>query len=312
MSHLHPTRQPVKPHECALAVGIPLTREQFIEDLSRPDLKDFASHVRRENLQPDVSNEYYWGRYEGSVRVARRVCEEVKALGVTVCLTVTPGELTELLRNFKVVTFVTHWRFTRLLPEDLIDVDGLLNSLARPASRVQWAVRQALLARDPDVLADTSRWAERATGVRERLTLALSAIAVASHALYRSVADDAPPAEDQYRTDELERLTRVELERAFPNQVAFGKSVEFSDGMRSVQDVVDAVPVGFNGTFDLTSCNSVILGKAIKASHPNCLVAMNRYPTDLYVRMPIYKLAIEYLNENHIPFTEALIRFHTN
>src|SRR5205085_1094422 len=107
-----------------------------------------------------------------------------------------------------------------------------------------------------------------------RLASALNSVAAASQSLYKLSDDVSLPGISAAESPVIERLTRVELEQAFPGLIAFGRSVEFSDGMRSVHEVVTAVPKGFNGLLDLTTCNSVILGKAIKAGHPDCLVAM--------------------------------------
>jgi hypothetical protein len=293
-----------------MAIAVPLTRGQFISDLARPDLKDYATHVRRANHLDGASEEYYSDLFERSAKVARRVCDEVEAMGVTVRRAAKPHDLTDLLQNFKVVTLVTHWRFTRLLPEDIIDVHGLLHALAVPEGHVQEAVRRAILARGPELLDEEMVFNAQTADLRERLASTLSAIAAASHALYGATSDDLPSAGNGASPNTIERLTRSDLEQAFPGLIAFGRSVEFSDGMRSIQEVVEAVPNGFNGMLDLTTCNSVILGKAIKARHPYCLVAMNRYATALHVRMAIYKLVIEDLARRASPFADALSRFH--
>jgi hypothetical protein len=291
---------------------VPLTREQFLCDLSRPDLKDFASHVKRGNLRGGASDEYYSDLYERSASVARRVCDEVESLDVTVRRAARLSEFTELLRNFKVVTLVTHWRFTRLSPDDILDPRALWRALAAPEGHVQQAVARSVSRSDPELLAQEETGRARDSSLRERLATTLNSIAAAAHALYggpnSAVLTDLQGASPGV----IERLTRVELEQAFPGLIAFGKSVEFSEGMLAVQNVADAVPHGFDGVLDLTMCNSVILGKAIKAKHPDCLVAMNRYAIDLYVGMPIYKLVIEDLARRPAPFTDTLSKFHTN
>jgi hypothetical protein len=295
-----------------LAVAVPLTREQFLDDLARPDLKDYATHVKRANLLDGASEEYYSELFELSAKVARRVCDEVEAMGVMVMRSTQPDGLTDLLLNFKAVTLVTHWRFMRVLPEDIVDVHGLLRALATPDGRVQLAVAQAVSERDPKLLKEQADSDAQIYALRERLASALNSVVTASHALYTAAGDDLRFAEGGVSAPMLERLTRTELEQTFPDLIAFGKSVEFSDRMHGVQKVVDAVPKGFNGTLDLTTCSSVVLGKAIKASHPDCLVAMNRYATALHVRMPLYKLVIEELEQRPAIFADALSRFHTN
>lgn len=311
MSHLHPTRQPVSPPDCALAVAVPLTREQFLEDLSHPDSKDYASHIKRENFLDGASDEYYCDLFERSARVARRVCDDVEALGVTVRRDGRLADLTNLMRHFKVVTLVTHWRFTTLLPEDIIDPNALWHALTFPESRVQQAIARAASGFDPKLFSEKAFY-EQFDTLGTRLATVLNSVISASHALY-SVSNHASPLDMNVAASPMiERLTRVELEQSFPELIAFGRSVEFSDGMRCVPEIVTAVPKGFDGLLDLTTCSSVILGKAIKTSHPDCLVAMNRYATALHVRMPLYKLVIEDLARRPSVFADALARFHTN
>jgi hypothetical protein len=295
-----------------LAVAVPLTRAQFLADLAQPEVKDYATHVKRANLLAGAADEYYCDLFERSATVARRVCAEVEVLGVTVSRATRPQELTELLTTFKAVTLVTHWRFMRLLPEDIIDVRGLLHALTTAEERVPQAVGRAVAAHDPGLLAAAAGNAAHLDELRARLASALNAIVAASHALYRPTGNDLPSAQRGDSANALDRLTRVELEQAFPDLIAFGRSVEFSDRMYGVPEVVEAVPRGFNGMLDLTTCNSVILGKAIKARHPDCLVAMNRYATALHVRMPLYQLVIEHLAQRPTTFADALTKFHTN
>jgi hypothetical protein len=312
MSHLPLIRMPVSPPDCALAVAVPLTSEQFLSDLAHPGLKDYASHLKRENLLNGASDEYYCDLFERSAKVARRVCDEVAKLGVTVRRATRLSDLTELLRKFKVVTLVTHWRFTRLIPEDIGDAYGLCRALALPESRVQAAVARAVSELDPALLEEGSSPDAQPHDLRERLAAALNRVAAASHAVYRESDGTSPPLGPAASDGVLERLTRVEMEQSFPGLVAFGRSVEMSDGMRSVREVVEAIPKGFAGLLDLTTCNSVILGKAIKARHPDCVVAMNRYATPLHVRMPLYKLVIQDLAQRPSPYADALAKFHTS
>jgi len=312
MSRLHLIQQPVKPSDCALAVGVPITREAFKRDLEEPDLKDYASHFKRLNFLSGVSNEYYADLFEASAKVARRVCDQVEALGVCVVRSANLDDLSKLLARFKVITIVTHWRFMKLRPEDILDIHQLWESLLTPTSRAHSAVARALSKEDPTLLAAANSSRIDSADFRRRVAGALTSVVVASHRAYK-VSDNSGETGSEVAPNEvLERLTRVELEESFAGSIAPGKSVEFSDCMRGVSEVVASVPNGFGGLLDLTTCNSVILGKAIKLSRPKCVVAMNRYETPLHVRMPLYKLVIEELARRPAPYADTLSRFHTN
>lgn len=309
MSRPHPAFRHVSLRDCALVVGVPLTREQFLEDLSKPDSKDFASHFRRKNFRANASEEFYLDLFELSARVARRVCDEVEAMGVTVKRAADLSDLNAMLRNFQCVTLVAHWRFVQVRPEDIIDVRGLWRALAAPEGRGQSAVAHAVSLKDPTLLAPETAAPEQEQTLRELLAKALDSIAKDSHALYKA-RGGASPAEVLSPDGVLERLTRVEIEQSFPGLILPGKSVEFSDEMHSVQEVVSATPEGFQGMLDLTSCNSVILAKEIKSRHPDCIIAANRYETPLHVCMSIYKLVIQLLASNAMSYADALSKFH--
>lgn len=310
MSRPHLMQPPVSPSECALAIGVPITREDFLHDLISPDLKDYASHLKRVNYISGVSDEYFGNLFEASARVAQRVCDEVEVLGVHVVRSADLQKTSELLARFKVVTLVTHWRFMKILPEDILDVRQLWESLATPNGRVHSAVARAVSKEDPPLLEAAQAPFVASADFRLRLANALTAVVAAAHRPYNMAYETSGAETVDVSDGTLERLTRVELEESFAGLIAPGKCVEFSDCMRAVGEIVSSVPARFDGVLDLTSCSSVILGKAIKVIHQNCVVAMNRYETFLHVGMPRYKLVIEDLARKPAPYVDILSRYH--
>jgi hypothetical protein len=307
-----PSVRPVGPRDCALAVAVPLTREQFLQDLAQPGRKDFASHIKRTNLQPGASGEYYWNTvYEPVARLAVQVCAEVEKLGVTVNRAARLSDLPDLLRQFKVVTLISHWRFRKVAPSDILDASGLLRALAEPKTLMQKAVRRAFEQYCPRLLIDDNVRRMPVDTLRQSVAEAVNNITAAAHKLYKPGQVEAP-AETHggggLPNSPLERLTRVAFEMSFPEVILPGRAVEFDDGMYSVPEVIDSVPIGFCGLFDLTVCNSVILGEAIKNSRPTCIVAASRYPAELYLRLGFYSLIIRMLSRQPIPFIDAMTR----
>jgi hypothetical protein len=108
-----------------------------------------------------------------------------------------------------------------------------------------------------------------------------------------------------------DRLTRWEFEQAFPHCLASGRVIEFSDGMRTIPELIDAIPQNFSGLLDLTVCNSVVPAGAIRTRRPNCLIAANRRPAELRSRIYLYGLEIRLLAKRPIPFTEAIKQVHS-
>jgi len=314
MQTKHPTQQAVTPSSCALAIAIPLTREQFLGDLAKPEQKDFARHIKHSNPMPKASNEYYWNEFYGPLaRVIEQICDEVEELGVTVKRYVAVHDLFDLMVKFRVVTLVAHWRFSRILPVEILDPQGFLGALQNPKQRVHRAVRITFEQRCPELLDSAATVGVPAKALQENIADQLNVITGAAHALYNRAGDSSlclDQIQEQSLINPLERLTRISIEQAFPSFIAKSRAVEFSDGMHTVDEVINEIPVAFDGLLDLTICNSVILGAAIKNCRPRCAVAVNRYPAEIHVRMALYKLAVVMLSRRPGPFMEVLTRIH--
>lgn len=78
--------------------------------------------------------------------------------------------------------------------------------------------------------------------------------------------------------------------------------------MKTIPEVIGTVPLDFSGLLDLTICNSVILGKAIKNFRGACFVAVSRYPAELHVRLGLYLLALRMIARKRMSFIDALSR----
>jgi hypothetical protein len=303
----------VSPRDCALVITVPLTRDEFLGDLAAPGRKHFASHVVASNAVRGASEDYYWNSVYGPVaRTTTRVAARAEKLGVTVRRGARIADLTDLLSAFPVVTLIAHWRFARFAPDDIVDVAGFLDALGRAEGRVPRALRREVTALRPDLGAD-ERSGNGSEVSREELATILNQVVAKTHALYsrREAGGETAPAPDDERTGHpLDRLTRVAVERAFPCHLAPARAVEFADGLRTVPEVVDAVPTDFDGVLDLTVCNSVILGEAIKRERPRCLVPVNRYPAGLAARMTLYSLAVSELARRPAPYIDVLARIH--
>src|SRR5205814_2191181 len=88
------------------------------------------------------------------------------------------------------------------------------------------------------------------------------------------------------------RLTRVLLEEAFPAELRGGSAFELRDGLHAVAAIIDAVPERFDGVIDLSVCNSIVLGEAIKRQRRGCLIITNAKPASLALRLIRYKFII--------------------
>src|ERR1700754_1923044 len=76
---IHPTLRRVGPKECALAIAIPLIREEFLDDLARPGDKDLVHHFRRQRGLQKAAPEFCWEVYvRDEAAFAETVCTEVE------------------------------------------------------------------------------------------------------------------------------------------------------------------------------------------------------------------------------------------
>ena len=289
-------------------VTVPLTYEAFLADLARPGEKDFARHIRRQDgtkFWKEFTDENFWGNVYGKAAgVMCDVCDKVAAQGVTVKKDATLSDFTALLQRFSVVTLVAHWRFILFEREDLIDVGALWHALRAPETDLQAAVQDAVSRHNADLLRK-----ELVHGEQEAFATVLweilNKIVAKAHAFYSNPNETSQQA--IYSLSSLDRLTRPALEAAFPGLLRPARAVEFADGLHTVAEVVTAVPTGFADTLDLTLCNSVILGAAIKQRHRPCEIPMNRFSKELDIGLIRYRIAIELLAHRPAPYVEALL-----
>jgi hypothetical protein len=303
--------QPVNPNECALAVAIPLSRERFLADLALPDEKDFVHHFRAERGLQRATPEFCWEVYEDREAIlAEAVCREAERQGVRVCRDARLADLTDLLNRFPVVTLVAHWRFAPVEPEDISDAPRLLELLLSPETEARWAIRRAFETLDSQLLQAKTAALLSDDELRQRVAEVIRTAASEAERLYWD--DDASRRfNPQQMPDGLQdRLTRREFEQAFPDCIAPARGVEFSDGMFTVPELVEAVPQDFTGLLDLTVCNSVILANSIRHRRPNCLVAANRRPAELRARIYLYGLEVSLLAKQPMPFIEVIKQVH--
>jgi hypothetical protein len=75
--------------------------------------------------------------------------------------------------------------------------------------------------------------------------------------------------------------------------------------------MIDAVPERFDGIIDLSVCNSIVLGEAIKRRRPECLIITNVRPASPALRLVRYQFIIrEIAQVGGDRFTDAATRIH--
>jgi hypothetical protein len=285
----------VTPHDCALAIALPLTERRFLTELHASD-HDYAAFVRSLHTVDGVDDQYYWDCvYAPFADLMKEACIAVASRGVNVVFDATLADVSALLARFPIVTFVSHWHFRALQVAEITDFEAFAGRLCAPPDELTRMFAQAIFAREREALDHGPR----------HLVNAINDVLRSAHSHY--VADRHEPL--LLMKIPGRRLTRAALEKAFPDVIAPARAVEFADGMKTIVEMTDGIPVGFCGLFDLTVCNSAIVGDAIKAARPNCTVAVNRYSTEPHIRLALYGRVIDDLARRPAPYADALSRF---
>jgi hypothetical protein len=309
----HPSLRPVKPTECALAITIPLTRKQFLADIAQPSEKDFAQHYRKQRGLLKATAEYCWDVYaDEEAIVAEAVCSEIERLGVTICYNAKLSDLTELFNRFPVVSLVAHSRFVSVKPEDIQHASALLIQLQKPKTEVQKTIRNAIEKLDPQLLENEITAQLSTVELRNRIAGSICKIADEAEKLYWDDESRQKFIAEEMPDGLMHRLTRYEFEQAFPDCIVSAHVIEFSDGMRTISELIEAVPNNFSGVLDLTVCSSVIQAAPIRHRKSNCLVVGNKGPKALKLGLYLYGSEISLLNKEPMPFIEAINRVRSS
>lgn len=294
------------PSDCALALAIPLTRGRFLTDLAQPAERDLVFRFRNDRGLERADPEFCWQVYEAEeVALVAAVCETVAQRGVTVAHDVDLTQLSLLLAQFSIVTLVAHFHFVEFKIEDIEEPLAILDSLREPATELHREIRGRVIDLDPELLADSG---DCVGSLRSRLCNVFRTIANQAEKLYWDAdVQTSYDGETHFRT----RLTRSELERAFPAFIKPALVIELSDGLHTTPELVKAIPKEFSGLLDLTVCNGVIPAAAIRDQRRTCLVAGSRKQVELRERMYLYGLKIDSLANKPRPFIDVIKEIHS-
>jgi hypothetical protein len=297
------TIEPVKPPDCALTIGIPLTEQDFLSDLAS-DSFDYAANIRRRYNLTEIGA---WRQFEKTASYIRQVCDKVEKNGVTVIRRATLSDVASLFKNHKVVTLTTHSVWHSFQEGELIHPEALIEAIKTREGSVPEALRIELA----DFLGPNGSFSTKQNLLGE-LVRALEPITRRAHGWFE---------EGTHRVEEMNfdgddtmpprHLTRPMLEMTFPDLLVAGRAIELRDGLHTLPNLISSVPKPFTGFLDLTICNSAILSPAIKQVRPNCLTVINRAPANPTFRFMRYQLVVKSLLRCPAPFGEVLAQVHS-
>jgi hypothetical protein len=319
--------RPVAPSDCACLMTLPLNREEFDADWSSPNKDFLASNFSR------LGREAAWAKYSSTAREVSRLCNGLEKLSVHVYRRATLEHLAEATRCFPAIALVAHFYSPPVTEDELPDPSALQTACRQAESPAAAEIANYLIRNRRELAEQAGFWNPSDatdTDLYEpwALAAALNGLINEAQAWYSrprpAVADEGGWAEpscsmlDQgieepaaYWARIALRLHRVNLEEALgPSLLRPGRALEMSEGKCTIPDVVGAIPQEFTGVLDLTTCNSVIPGEAIRRHRKTCLALVGKYPTPILSGLLFYTLCLEYLNHcfssvRPITYTEA-------
>jgi hypothetical protein len=283
----------VTPADCALAVALPLTFEEFEADAGSPE-RDFIRSVLDGSGRSlrDTWDEVYAPKV---VDICERVAAKARALGGTVVTRTTAGLLRELLAKFPVVCLIAHSIQAPVEAEDVLRPDAIQRTIEAGGS---------LLARHLRSRLDTAAHASapgRAWLTHEQIAALLDESLAATRAFMASTVRRDAAARQELHVD------RVMLEDCFGDALRRGRVLEVRDGMLTMDDLLAEIPLEFAGVLDLSVCNSIVLGESIKRRRDRCLVVENTFLARVDLRFVRYALALTVLARRPARYTDALL-----
>lgn len=291
-----------KPHQCVLALAIPLNRDDFLAGLESDINKDFAKSLARKHSA--LTESALWETfYALTAKRVKSVAQAVAAKGVTVVTNATFKNVQELFQQFPVVTLVAHWRCSMFYPSDFIAPNQLIKALHQPSTPLAQKLASEL----------SNNWIQhiQALECNTDATHTLPKILandfnniLASSKLYSNPAPNQmcqiAPYDDGYR----KYLNRLVIDDTFTGIISPGNRIELFDQFYSIEEIVTAIPENYNGLLDFTVCNSVLIANVIKRQR-QCIVLVNKEPATPDFRMVIYKGMIELLAQIDIDYMDA-------
>jgi hypothetical protein len=299
------TQKIVGPHNCALAFAVPLTEEDFLRDLHFGSGKDFVKRYAQDNAR--IRKELLWKYYKPQANLALEIADEVKRLGVKTVFNLKLNQLNSLLMNSDIVTVVAHWRPPTFNTGYLLNPSSLISKIKESKLEAVEFLRFHLSANFKEQLAGWTDVVQPEGRAVELLINELNRLLVEER-LHPALRFSDSSAKPLYRLEYLMHLNRESLEETFPGEFTGGSRVEFFDGLFSIDNVIEQIAPEYQGLLDLTICNSILLGEAIKRQRRHCTVVASQRPTTFDFRLIFYKHVIEELARRNNPYLDIVIK----
>lgn len=293
----------VSPADCALLLNIPPSEDEFLADLRDGAPKDLAKSLLA--CHPGMRPADLYTLYHTQLgTLADQIAHQVTAAGVAVYRQATLQQLPDICTRHPVVTLIAHCKYLMLEPADVLDVQrfhsrlqsgdgsGLEETVTEPRG-IDVALRD-----DPAVCA---------AGSAEDLVRALLPRLERARDHYFWVDRIGATSSGRGPAD----ITRALLEESYPGCFAPGHCLEMGDRLCTIPEFIKKVPCGYDGLFDLTVCNAMIIAESLRRARKNCHAICLVSPADAKARLVIYRWTIRQIEKRSQPYEDAAMKCHT-
>jgi hypothetical protein len=282
----------VSPSDCAIAVGVPLTRDRFVERFVAREEGSFIFESVLGGNSRERDPDAAWNRWSDKAARIETGLKRLERKGVCIKRDAVIGDLLALMDGFEVITVFTHWRSALFRESDLRDPAAVGAALRDSGHPLHCAVK--------DLSGVPPRGEERLAELNRALFGSTGDVPI------QNEADCAPGRQSTLQTLWHERRSR--LEACAPSLFRGGASIELADGFQTVENIVENVPLSFDRLLDLTICTCVLMATRIKQRAPGCYVACNDRWTYPLPRLLIYQRVIDLLSATPGSFEDAVFK----
>jgi hypothetical protein len=284
----------IKPEDCILALGIPASRNEFMEDVEAEN-KDFAKIVEAE---------VGWPKYENNIIcVLQKIVPILRDLGITVIHRFTLKDFGDLFKEnkAKIIILFNHWKEES--HSVCFERQDYLEFLHNHSSFLEYAVHRPELL---EWLLENSiklKSLAKARLEKQKKYKNMPLIGIKDdkiHAGYDGIV--------RRHLSEIDKEIYIELLKH-----SFTSKVEFYDGLKSLYDIICQIPADFHDMLDLNVCRCKDLAIALKKTRPNCYFKykFDMFETgegdkvDLLTMLHLYKILFQHLNRSQLTYFKA-------
>ena len=276
----------IYPDDCAFLLAIPTDREGFAKDLHDP-AKDFLQAHFRDSA---LSDEAKWRTYEPTAEDLNSLLRFLGRKKVRVMANATVADWQRTQEVAKVVILFAHWRSGTIRDAEVQwSKINLLELGSKTENGILGRVRQIL---------------KEARGDQATLVTKLNQMLLEGqlgpHPWFGKGLNQRA-ASPEHRLF----INRKFLDEALPGVFGRNTSVEFSDGLISIETIASCALPSFTGVIDLSVCNSILLGELIKCYAPRCLTVSTRLPARVDFRIIFYRALFDLLAQGR-PYVSTL------